>query len=325
MAVQKRPSENVTWLLKSEPGTAEHEDADGLQIDNKYSKGVTQRLTFDRKIAVILSKLEIFRDYEMRVSNDFTVPIMHFSTFLKGSYDHYVEDLGWLNLGPGETAYCRVEVEDCDNDYRIKACPDFDFVGYSFATELVGSFLGEDLPEDWRIFLNDDGERCHPTIVKPSPATLQIVQQMSRCPYIGRIREVHIEGLALQALAAHAAEYLAPAENSLSSIERKKVEEAREFLLHDMRNPPTLDILAKEVGLGSRKLSNGFKELYGEGPFAVLKGQRLDHARLALLEGLATIKEISWRVGYSHPNNFSVAYKERFGTNPSSDYPIRNE
>ena len=65
-----------------------------------------------------------------------------------------------------------------------------------------------------------------------------------------------------------------------------------------------------------RRLSAAFRLAFGIGPFEALRGHRLEHARQALEEGAATLKEISFRVGYNHVTNFVAAFRIRFGAPP---------
>ncbi len=63
-------------------------------------------------------------------------------------------------------------------------------------------------------------------------------------------------------------------------------------------------------------LKTSFHEVFGETVFAYLRNLRLDRAREMLLEEGASVKEVSWAVGYASQSHFAHAFRDRFGTSP---------
>jgi len=312
-----KPPEDFTWQMVSNVDAPEFAANDIQQFDDETWTGRVERISLDREMQVFITKAEAFRDFTMRVNSDRTGQFLRFNTFLSGGHDIFLPGFGWHRMSAGKTTYFRPTGGYAD--FRVVAGDKYEFVGYSFSIEMVRAFLGDDVPPSWRKFLADDVESSIVDTLVPTPDIMLLIHQIARNTHVGRVRNIQIEGLALQALASNAALFQVPVSTSLTGREEKKIALAREFLLHDMRCPPTLAEMAKEVGLGARKLSQGFKELYGDGPFSILKDHRLDQARLALLDNVASLKEVSWQVGYGHVSNFSNAYKERFGVNPSED------
>jgi AraC-like DNA-binding protein len=140
-------------------------------------------------------------------------------------------------------------------------------------------------------------------------------------PYDGPLRELYVEGVALQLLALQASALdergTTPRRRALSRRERAAVAEARERLLADMRRPPSLGELADAVGLTPKRLNEGFRVLFGETVFEVLREERLAQARRVLEEAEdAPLKQIAWRVGYRHVTNFITAFIHHFGEAP---------
>ena len=60
----------------------------------------------------------------------------------------------------------------------------------------------------------------------------------------------------------------------------------------------------------------GFRRLFGATAFELLRNERLAHAEVALHEPHASLKEIAFRVGYNHVNNFINAFARRYGAPP---------
>jgi AraC-like DNA-binding protein len=135
----------------------------------------------------------------------------------------------------------------------------------------------------------------------------------------GPLRRLMMEGVVLQLVAVQAAaaaeQPLSRERGGLTARERRTVEEARQRLLA-MRKPPALGDLADAVGLSEKRLNNGFRQMFGATAFETLRNPRLEHARQALEEGAVSLKEVSFRVGYTHVSNFVHAFRARYNAAP---------
>ena len=94
---------------------------------------------------------------------------------------------------------------------------------------------------------------------------------------------------------------------------------ARSILLQEFRQPPSLDQLARRVGVSRRKLTDGFRKQYGISPMGFAQTLRLEEARRLLRTGEFQIAQVAHRVGYQQAANFSQAYKAHFGHSPKRD------
>ena len=93
---------------------------------------------------------------------------------------------------------------------------------------------------------------------------------------------------------------------------------ARDYMITNMDNPPTLRMLAKVCGINEYKLKRGFKEIFGTTVFGYLSDRRLEMAREDLLTSKKTSAEIAAGLGYSSPQHFSTAFKKKFGVSPTN-------
>lgn len=134
----------------------------------------------------------------------------------------------------------------------------------------------------------------------------------------GPLRMLTMEGAVIQLLALQAAAMGSEpvACTPLTRREQQKVREARERLLSDMRDPPSLGALASMVSLSEKKLNAGFRALFGTTVYETLRNERLEHARLALEDGQLALKDVARRVGYNHVTNFISAFTARYGAPP---------
>lgn len=81
---------------------------------------------------------------------------------------------------------------------------------------------------------------------------------------------------------------------------------------------PTLDALAARFGRSARLLNDEFKEIYGESIFVFIINYRLNEAHEAIKASSIPLKQIAAKLGYSHVNHFSSAFRKKFGYSPGS-------
>lgn len=102
----------------------------------------------------------------------------------------------------------------------------------------------------------------------------------------------------------------------LRSNEFERIRKAREILIRNLENPPSLLELARQVGTNRDKLNQEFRQIYGTSAFNYLRLHRLERARELLESREKNVTEVAFDVGYTHPKNFTRAFKSHFGINP---------
>ena len=96
----------------------------------------------------------------------------------------------------------------------------------------------------------------------------------------------------------------------------RKIKKAKDIILERMAEPPTLQELAKEIGLSLRKLKEGFKQIYGASVYGYLLDHKMDLARNLLESGKYNVNEIGLKLGYSTASHFITSFKKKYGTTP---------
>ena len=99
-------------------------------------------------------------------------------------------------------------------------------------------------------------------------------------------------------------------------ISRERVEQACAILRRDLENPPSLEMLAAQVGCGTFHLSRMFSQQVGQTVPQYLRQLRLERAAQLLREGRHNVTEAATAVGYSSLSHFSKAFWEQFGCCP---------
>ena len=96
----------------------------------------------------------------------------------------------------------------------------------------------------------------------------------------------------------------------------RKIRLAKEIILKNMSEPPSLQELSEEIGLSLNKLKEGFKQLYGDTVFGYLLNHKMEEARRMLASKNYNVNEVGLRIGYSTSSHFIAAFKKKYGTTP---------
>ena len=102
---------------------------------------------------------------------------------------------------------------------------------------------------------------------------------------------------------------------------RERAERVRYLLERDLDNPPTLEMLAREVGCSQFHLSRIFTEETGMSIPRYLRTKRIDRAAELLKTGKVNVTEAALSVGYSSLSAFNKAFVEQMGCCPGL-YPV---
>ena len=95
-----------------------------------------------------------------------------------------------------------------------------------------------------------------------------------------------------------------------------KIKKAKEIIIANMSEPPTLQELSDEIGLSLKKLKMGFKQIYGDTVYGFLFDYKMDYARKLLDSGSYNVNEVGLKIGYSTGSHFITAFKKKFATTP---------
>jgi AraC-like DNA-binding protein len=150
-----------------------------------------------------------------------------------------------------------------------------------------------------------------------------LLERIASCPYQGRLRNLFLEGAALELLVAEVDRHamLAPAPQVGSGREHKAVEQAKRLMRETYDSPLTMTSLARRVGVSESSLKRAFQRVCGTSVFAYYQARRLEQAREMLASGRGSVTEIAFAVGYSSHSHFSRAFKRQFGYPPRQCAP----
>ena len=96
----------------------------------------------------------------------------------------------------------------------------------------------------------------------------------------------------------------------------RKIRLAKDIILRNISEPPSLQELSEEIGLSLNKLKEGFKQLYGDTVFGYLLDHKMEEARSMLASNNYNVNEVGLKIGYSTSSHFIAAFKKKYGTTP---------
>ena len=108
----------------------------------------------------------------------------------------------------------------------------------------------------------------------------------------------------------------AAADAAIPASERRRLLAARDRLLADLADPPTIPELARACGLNVLKLKRGFRQLFGTGVYGLFQRERMHEARRRLLLDDVPVGRVAADLGYANASHFAVAFRKQFGIAP---------
>lgn len=224
------------------------------------------------------------------------------------------------------------------NTREIEECPDrtqMTTVRILVAPHLLAEVYGgcpDTLPLELQPFV--DGRTpalFHRSAGKMTPAMHLALHQIVNCPYEGTVRQIFLESKVLELMALQFHQLLgatiAQPASSGPQTERdgqgrspdiQRIHQARDILIENFQNPPTLIELARQVGINDRKLKQGFKQVFGTTVFGYLHDYRIETARHLLERDQMTVTGVAQAVGFANRSYFAAAFRKKFGINPGA-------
>jgi AraC-like DNA-binding protein len=138
-----------------------------------------------------------------------------------------------------------------------------------------------------------------------SPGMMIVLNQLENYSVANTIRNLYYKAKAYELLSLYFNKAAGPDVEQCPFLNDEenvlKIRKAKDIIIANMAEPPSLQELSREINLSLKKLKEGFKQIYGDSVFSFL----FDY-----------VNEVGLRVGYSTSSHFIAAFKKKFGTTP---------
>jgi AraC family transcriptional regulator, transcriptional activator of the genes for pyochelin and ferripyochelin receptors len=195
-------------------------------------------------------------------------------------------------------------------------------IEYSLFENLVLSHLDK-LPVNFREIIEQaNSDINYFEIGRTTPQMQTILQQILNCPYQALTRQLYLEAKVLELMALRLEDLQGSltidANITLKPQQIDSIYQARDILVSNFTNPPTLITLAQQVRLNDCTLKKGFQQIFGTTVFGYLHNYRMEQAKELLLDAKLTVNQVAQSVGYASRSAFMTAFRKKFGTSPSA-------
>jgi AraC-like DNA-binding protein len=182
---------------------------------------------------------------------------------------------------------------------------------------VMETLLGEEASDSLLVRLGLS--EAHPTVVLPMPLHISApLREAMSGQLTGAAQKLYAQARILDYLAGLLNFVLSTDSIYLPPAPDEKIEALHQHLMTLEGRMPTLIDLAKEYGVAARRLNTDFAAKYGQSIYNFVAEHRLAQAHTILLNAPIPMKTLATRLGYSHVNHFSAAFKKRFGYPPGS-------
>ncbi len=157
---------------------------------------------------------------------------------------------------------------------------------------------------------------------KTNQKTQLIAQEIFHNNYEGKLEKMFMESKILELLYLEFTNLFEEDKSKinktikLSADDKDAIYKAKEILMNNISNPPSIKELARLVAINDFKLKVGFNQFFNETPYGVSLEYRLQEAKKLLEKSELNINEISKKIGYKYTPSFSNAFTKRFGLRP---------
>lgn len=298
-----------------------HRESGGVVYDIKpdYGRGSIQ--IYHLLGNVMLSIYDVVYYDDTVTEFDLSEDYFEIEYCVDGSMYIEEEKVGYTCFGPNGLSLSLSQ----DMKGRIRYCAGQKYQGVSITADkgalpaYFGS-MGFDLWKDTIESLEGRFRTQYYLGQSAAPEITDVFLQIYGCRLPVRLRTLFYESKVMEALSFIMSNEVIKRENfrlaDLNSYELEKIKEIPQMLMDQLFELPSLITLSKKLVISPKKLSKGFKLVYGDTIFSYHRKLALRRAGTMLLNTDKAVNEIAYDSGYSNPSNFCAAFKKKYGTTP---------
>lgn len=151
-----------------------------------------------------------------------------------------------------------------------------------------------------------------------TPRHRLIIETLTHNPFKGSLKKMYRDSYTKQLLLTLLEDL--SQKRSIASVfdeeDQKRLHRAKEILLKDLQDPPTIHELSHMVALNEDKLKKGFKSLFETTIFKTLTQERMLQALSHVKQGDMSVSQIAFEAGYENVSSFIATFKKTYGKTP---------
>ena len=161
-----------------------------------------------------------------------------------------------------------------------------------------------------------------PQVIKP--AIYQCIYDYLDCPYTGALGTAYKDNIILNLFIHQLATFTGTGHepgDAITRLSRADIDlmnDIKTYLDQHYLEVGSLQQLTRKFYINSFKLKHGFKQLFSNSVMKYVDENKMNYARTKLQQGRVDITDVADELGYKHYNNFSTAFKKRFGYSPAA-------
>jgi AraC-like DNA-binding protein len=161
-----------------------------------------------------------------------------------------------------------------------------------------------------------------PQVIKP--AIYQCIHDYLNCPYTGTLGTAYKDNIILNLFIHQLAAFTEVKSESgiaaprLSKTDIDLLNDIKTYLDHHYLEVGSMQQLTRRFYINSFKLKHGFKQLFSHSVMKYVDEHKMNYARTRLQQDRVNVTDVADELGYKHYNNFSTAFKKRFGYSPAA-------
>jgi AraC-like DNA-binding protein len=237
------------------------------------------------------------------------------STFATGTHVHVSDQMHSLNYLPSFKFDTCVKKNTVEEFFCVKVFPDL--------------LLQELQNHDENSPLADFCKRKDPFVTLDTPqvikpAIYQCIHDYLNCPYKGALGAAYKDNIILNLFIHQLASFTGSGHEtsdsgtSLSKADIDLLNDIKTWLDQHYLEVGSMQQLTRKFYINSFKLKHGFRLLFSNSVMKYVDEHKMNYARTMLQQGRVNLTDMADELGYKHYNNFSTAFKKRFGYSPAA-------
>jgi len=161
-----------------------------------------------------------------------------------------------------------------------------------------------------------------PQVIKPG--IYQCIHDYLNCPYAGALGTAYKDNIILNLFIHQLAAFTEAereTEDTTTKLNRADIDllnDIKTYLDQHYLEVGSMQQLTRKFFINSFKLKHGFKQLFSNSVMKYVDEHKMNYARMMLQQGRVNLTDVADELGYKHYNNFSTAFKKRFGYSPAA-------